>query len=1025
MKIVLLTLLLLAVPTVRAQLSPADTTFAKQLVEQGVELQSETKFEDAILKYEEAYTYFDKARLLDKKLMCKNRVMLCLYYTGKFDEAIDLVPNTEEYETDEKALPEVARYYNILGAVFMRMTDANKALVTFDKSLEMKRKIYGDVHEEIAKSMNALSVVAMETGKYDVAEEYLVIFKDILDSLHIEGQTLNSMYYNNSGFIYGEKGDHRKAYEFYKKSLEVDEVLLGPKHPRIVTYYNNIGNSLMSMGELDHGLEHHQRSLALALELYGENHMDVARSHETIGNIYFEKGEYARSLEFDKQSIQIKEAVLGKDNLSTAVTYENMSSSFIELGELDRAFEAANKSLEIRKEFLEPDNVVIGQVYLDIARIHELRDEHEQETEVLNTALEIFLKSYGERAILVAETYYELAKNAFEEDPERGLELIEKALTVSLREGNPNPTQELSIDLFLSPLKVITILHEKGKFLSEVGEIESAISTYELCGNLIDQLRIGFMNQTDKILLSNRARSIYSDALKLSADLYSTTSLEEHLLKAFYFSGKGRSVVLQEGVAIQEARTYAGIPDSLVEKEYRLKMDLAFNRSLQLDEMEAAEKDSSLIVYYGDNVLELKRSIENLNELLKSQYPEYFSLRNNPETAEVATIQKELSDNMSYIEFVDLGSEVFAFLIDKNNFELKKVTIDSLLLEWISTLNLALETGDIGRFKESSYQVYRRLVDPLQLESKKLLIVPDGIIWNINFDILLTENSNSDDFKALPYLIRKHEVSYLYSSEGIKKTDLSIRSQPVKECLAFSYENNSESKLGDQLAMEAMRDSKLSDLPGTREEIKAISKVMDGAYYYGSHANERNFKQNVTDYKIIHLALHGEIDHQDPMRSKLYFTQEEDSLEDNFLHAFEIYNLELNADLAVLSACNTGVGQLTQGEGMMSLARAFAYTGCKSLVMSQWEVSDSSTPKIMEGFYSYLKEGKTKSEALRLAKLDYLREASVNLSNPYQWAPLIHIGNDQEIEDSKILQWTVLIGIFIVAGLFLMRKNLA
>lgn len=135
------------------------------------------------------------------------------------------------------------------------------------------------------------------------------------------------------------------------------------------------------------------------------------------------------------------------------------------------------------------------------------------------------------------------------------------------------------------------------------------------------------------------------------------------------------------------------------------------------------------------------------------------------------------------------------------------------------------------------------------------------------------------------------------------------------------------------------------------------------------------FKLSSRDYRVLHLAMHAIVDDTNPMHSKLVFTQKQDSVEDNFLHAYEIYNMNIPAQMTVLSACETGYGKLAKGEGIMSLGRAFAYAGCPSVVMSHWAVNDASTAKLMEYFYKYLSYGEAKDRALQLAKLEFFRKS--------------------------------------------------
>jgi CHAT domain-containing protein len=363
-------------------------------------------------------------------------------------------------------------------------------------------------------------------------------------------------------------------------------------------------------------------------------------------------------------------------------------------------------------------------------------------------------------------------------------------------------------------------------------------------------------------------------------------------------------------------------------------------------------------------------------------------------------------------------STTYAFIINQNRFEVKELPRIDSLEQKIKALPQLLKNKDKAGFSTLAYNLYQQLFEPLKINTPHLIIIPDGALWQLNFDLLLSQKPKKLDYRNFQYLIKDFTISYAYSAKLLKQ-DLRLQTTPTKnKCLAFSYNNPDDLSTGNYVAMRSFRNQNLGDLPGTRKEIKAVSSVVDGAYYYGTYANEKNFKAHAKDYSILHLALHGVIDNEDPMNSKLYFTQDKDTLEDNYLHAFELYNMELNADLAVLSACNTGSGKLAKGEGIMSLGRAFTYAGCKSLLLSQWEVSDAFTPTLMSSFYQHLNDGKPKAAALRAAKLEYLSKADNLTSNPYFWAPMVQLGDNRPLpKDNSWIYWLTSISTLVVLGI--------
>ncbi|MCZ6566308.1 MAG: CHAT domain-containing protein, partial [Gammaproteobacteria bacterium] len=194
-------------------------------------------------------------------------------------------------------------------------------------------------------------------------------------------------------------------------------------------------------------------------------------------------------------------------------------------------------------------------------------------------------------------------------------------------------------------------------------------------------------------------------------------------------------------------------------------------------------------------------------------------------------------------------------------------------------------------------------------------------------------------------------------------------------------------------------DSTLANLRGSlvqlnwaEHEVEEITKIMHGTSYIRQQATEQRFKQEAGKAKIIHLATHANTDDENPMYSNFVFVPDTSAGEDGFLNTYELYNMQLNADLVVLSGCNTGYGKLYRGEGVMSLARGFMYAGCPRIVMSLWSVDDQSSAKIMNIFYKNLADGLTINDALRQAKLTYLRTTDKIKSNPFYWAGFVSIG---------------------------------
>jgi CHAT domain-containing protein len=247
------------------------------------------------------------------------------------------------------------------------------------------------------------------------------------------------------------------------------------------------------------------------------------------------------------------------------------------------------------------------------------------------------------------------------------------------------------------------------------------------------------------------------------------------------------------------------------------------------------------------------------------------------------------------------------------------------------------------------------------------------------------------------------------------------KNQTYFEGYAPSYENSQQPSSSTRDDNSQCLEVDLSSLPAlsnNQKEVKEIAKMLFGKAYAGATATEEIFKRNASKPRIVHLAMHGFLNDCNPLLSGLAFSLESvnktpsDSVSDEFdglLYAYEIYNLKINAELAVLSACNTGSGHLEKGEGVMSLARAFKYAGCPNVVMSLWQAEDAATAQIMKDFYGQLQQGVGKDEALRQAKMNYLKNSK--LDHPYFWSAFVLIGDDKTMP--RNIPWAL----YLTAGL--------
>ncbi|MBA7568019.1 hypothetical protein ES708_09738 [subsurface metagenome] len=238
-------------------------------------------------------------------------------------------------------------------------------------------------------------------------------------------------------------------------------------------------------------------------------------------------------------------------------------------------------------------------------------------------------------------------------------------------------------------------------------------------------------------------------------------------------------------------------------------------------------------------------------------------------------------------------------------------------------------------------------------------------------------------------------MNYAFSSQFLQLSGKKNEKRKANKVLAFGY---TDSEANRNINISEEDDNKSHrDLTGAEEEIHAISNMFTSKSFYGEDATETNFKELAPSFDILHLAVHGKSDAIEAYKSCLYFQNSKVSINDGVLYPYELYNTPLNAKLAVLSACETGLGKLQPGEGLLSVGWGFAYAGCQSLVLSLWKANDQSTSAIMKHFYKELSVGKRIDRALYKSKIQYLSDADEYSAHPSNWATFIVYGNTEAL----------------------------
>ena len=493
-------------------------------------------------------------------------------------------------------------------------------------------------------------------------------------------------------------------------------------------------------------------------------------------------------------------------------------------------------------------------------------------------------------------------------------------------------------------------------------------------------------------------------------------------LLAFQYIEQSKSRSLADALAQTEQTRQISGNDSL----FRLHADLK-RQLFSAQDVVVKESDKSApaerIATLREEVIQIDKNIQAVKFAIEEKYPGYFNVKYGYQPVPLADIQKMMSAKQQVLLEYFWGDEfVYAIAVNDKIVSFKKIgSSDSLqvvvneLLSHLTNPRTSMNQAHFNSFAKNASKLYQKLVKPfdhLLADKKRIQIIPDGSISQIPFEVLLSDSPSETqvNYKVLSYLIKSFTIGYAYSSAMFMRKP-SVKNTSAPSLLAIGFTGSQQFRDGT---------SNLEEIRGAEEELKTLEKRFDaGKFLTGYQATESNFKMMAPEFDIIHLAIHGSGDLQKNFASSLYFKVQNDSLDDGELHAYELYGLKLKALMAVLSSCESGLGKGYKGEGMISMASAFTYSGCENILMSLWKVNDQTSTRLMDNFYEQLLQGKSIDEALRQSKLNYLEQSDELTADPKIWAPLIAYGNLDSVFQRERSTIVVVVGLSILTIIFL------
>lgn len=907
------------------------------------------------------------------------------YVAGMYNEAIE---NTEKgYKLRKELFDEphqdIAKSLNNLGILYESKGDLNKAFEIYTEAHDMQLQIYGERHVEVANSFNNLGANAYYRGDYQKAlplyNEALVMYREFLSGDHKDIASV----YLNIGTIHSELGEFQKALEFSKQAENIYLKLYGKQDPNYLNVALNLSTIYKELAQLKEALAYATEGYELAKMFYGEQHPIMAQLSQNIGVIYDDMGDLNKAIEWQEKSLNVNLATQGENNLSVAYNYNNLGTAYQDLNNYAKAEEYFRKSLRIKSEILGPRHVSVSLTWNNIAMANFLQQDFEEALQAAHFGLMSNHFTFSDSSI------YAIPARSNYSDPESFIQ------NIILKSG------------------AFLMMHDKD---NKEQLLEAAAAHTEAGLDLLNkwQLTVG---SEDKIHIAEEFHNLASVAVQVYIELFNQNGKDEYLKKMFEFIERTKGAVLNASIEDANAKQFAGIPTELIAKEDTIKTQIgALKQEIALAlNSGAAEAD---IAPYRSQLFDLRSQYEKLIRTFETDYPAYFELKYSLESVGVDQIQAKYLNkrpNTAVVEYFKTDSVLYSFIITPTAIEV--ITLPNWDYDRnIRGLRNAIIYRVDAKISALSHEIYARVFAEVDAylndnDIEEVVIIPDGILGYLPFEALLTKPARNDRFDKMAYLLNKYDIKYASSSTIMYKQSQRPPAYGDKDYVAFApvftdgtetnfLVNTSERFYNPNLenTRSFVRDGKITPIPSTKTEVEYIhdlhkKKNLFAKYFLFKDAKEENLKDpELSHYKFIHLATHGFVNDEVPELSGLVMSQsQEGSEEDGILYVGEIYNLKWKADMVALSACETGLGKVVKGEGIIGLTRAFMYAGAQNVLVSLWKVSDQSTSDLMIDFYNHLLEGNTKASSLREAKIKLIK--SKEFSNPYYWAPFVIVGN--------------------------------
>lgn len=885
--------------------------------------------------------------LLAQPTSSSEDITLGEYYFKKADQLYNKVDSCMHYSFS--ALPILAKYnswnkyvYTLCGLNYCYEV-LGKDSLRFENNLlafKMAQRHLNPTHHEYILALNNIGINHSEIEENHL--KALQVFKEthaLVNKHHQNSQYLQGLLHENIGKMYVRLGDVKTALQYFDLGLEY----LAKKESPSPVHVSKL---------------HHKKAEAYAYFLQPTKaKKSIEKSLEVMSNSkkkLDDKYHIERKTDLIEINISLSDLVPALQDCNTLLRHPKLSP--LQKGKLlflKGSILAKEQDWKAATIILEQSIEIINQKgkKVDLAKIYQVLSKVYYQKKDWNTAL-----LYQQKALHL------LVPDAFPNDIF----------------NTPNKTA-----FVISDIELVNVLEYKAQMLKELYAIkpkleylETALATYHYLNTITSKIRSFQQSRESKLFLLKQTKSFCEEALETAYLLFELTNEEKYIHDAFFFAEKSKSNLLFDEIKKKEFYDQSIVAEDFVRREYDLKKSMNFQQKILTQELAKADRKSNKkIKTIKKTAFNLQKQLTTLTDSIHQLYPIYSQLVNSA-PINLEDFKNQLNHDEVVLEYFIGERNIYIFKILQTEIELIVLPNNFHLDELVQTLFERLKMlGNQGveNYMQIAYELYQKLIIPTRLTSnqQKLIIIPDAQLENIPFDILITKPFSSKQPKDLPYFLHNKIISYSYSA-----TILHHQRQ----------KNINTAKL---LAIFPVFEKTARYLSESKNLSTAISLYISNKLWK-EEATKSNTLNIISHYNIIHFSTHARANDAEIQQPTI-------DLIDKKLALSDLYTLDLQAHLVILSACETNKGAYKEGEGIMSLSRGFAFAGVPSLITSVDNVKEKSTSILMQHLYKNLAEGMTKDQALCQAKKTYLKNCPETEATPYWWGTFMAIGNMNSI----------------------------